>query len=299
MRLPPGVHAAAILLTALPLACSPAPSTGAETGEEPSPTPSPVIAAAGDIADCRSPGDEATVLLLDALLPDVILALGDNVYEDGTVAEFTNCYEPSWGRHKSRTRPAPGNHEYQTPGATGYFEYYGALAGPAGAGYYSFEAGRWHLISLNSNIPAGRGSAQLAWLEADLAAHPTDCALAYWHHPLISSGFIGNNPHMQEIWRALDAAGVDVVLVGHDHDYERFAPQNSLGTADPNGIREFVVGTGGKSLGPFTTIRPNSEARDRESWGVLRMTLHPTSYDWQFLPVAGKTFTDQGSASCA
>jgi acid phosphatase type 7 len=268
------------------------------TGVEERSTTPIVIAAAGDIAVCGSNGDEATAALLDALGADTILTLGDNVYENGTASEFANCYHPSWGRHKARTRPSPGNHDYQTTGAVAYYAYFGAMAGPLRRGYYSFEAGAWHLISLNSNVSAGAGSAQLTWMRADLTANRTACTLAYWHHPVISSGQYGNDAHMQEVWRVLDSAGVDVILVGHDHNYERFAPQTSTGVADPNGVREFVVGTGGASLRSFATIRANSEVRNSNSWGVLKMTLYTDRYDWQFIPVAGATFTDQGSANC-
>jgi hypothetical protein len=220
------------------------------------------------------------------------------VYENGTAAEFENCYGPSWGRHKARTRPAPGNHEYNTPGASGYYAYFGELAGPPSRGYYTFTLAGWHIISLNSNVPAGAGSEQLTWLRSQLAADRPACALAYWHHPVVSSGPTGRNTHMAEIWRVLDSAGVDVILVGHDHIYERFAPQGSTGTADPNGVRQFIVGTGGRALHGIGAIRPNSEVRSSAAWGILKMTLRSTSYDWQFIPVTGATFADHGSAEC-
>jgi PKD repeat protein len=262
--------------------------------------PAPIIVAAGDVAQCSSLGDEATALLLDSLQFDAVLALGDLAYEDGTATQFQNCYDPTWGRHKAKTRPAPGNHEYHTANAAGYFSYFGAAANPDGGGqsYYSFNLGEWHILSLDSNIPVSPGSPQLTWIGQDLAANPKACSLAYWHHPVFSSGLHGNSSLMRDVWRVLDSAGVDVVLVGHDHTYERFAPQTSTGIASTIGIREFVVGTGGSKLRSFSTTRANSELRDNNTWGVLKLTLHPTTYEWQFVPVAGETFTDQGTADC-
>jgi acid phosphatase type 7 len=267
-------------------------------GGEPADPSAIVIAAVGDIAVCGSSGDDATAALLDSLRADTILTLGDNVYKDGMAGEFAMCYAPTWGRHKPRTRPSPGNHDYNTSEAGGYYAYFGALAGPPGRGYYSLDAGAWHLISLNSNVSAGAGSAQLAWLRADLATNRTACALAFWHHPVISSGPNGDHPHMRQVWDVLDSAGVDVILAAHDHSYERFAPQTSTGVADSDGIREFVVGTGGAPLRPFVTIRANSEVRNSSSWGVLKMTLRPDRYDWEFVAAPGAGFTDQGSAAC-
>jgi Calcineurin-like phosphoesterase len=255
----------------------------------------PVIAAAGDI--CNAGNDCAqTAALLDQLNPDRVLTLGDNAYQDGTLAEFMSYYEPNWGRHKQKTSPAPGNHEYQTPGAVGYFEYFGSLApGP----YYSFDVGSWHVISLNSEIAASANSVQEQWLKADLAAHPAQCVLAYWHRPRFSSGAgHGSHPNFDAFWRDLYAAGAEVVLNGHDHNYERFAAQNPDAQGDPNGIREFVVGTGGAGLNGFNTPIANSEVRNSTTYGVIKLTLHPGRFDWQFVPVAGSTFTDSGSASC-
>jgi acid phosphatase type 7 len=270
------------------------------------PTPnageSAVVLAAGDIASCSSAGDEATAALLAAQSGDVI-TLGDNAYESGTSTEFATCYGPSWGLVKNRTHPAPGNHEYNTSGASGYYNYFGAAAGSASKGYYSYDLGSWHLIALNSNCSevggCGAGSAQEQWLRADLAAHPTACTLAYWHHPLYSSGEHGNNTDVKPLYQALYDGNADLVLVGHDHDYERFGPQDANGNADPNrGIREFVVGTGGRSHYAVQTVRPNSEVRNNDTFGVLRLVLSPTGYSWEFLPVAGKTFTDSGTARC-
>ncbi len=262
----------------------------------------PVLVAAGDIARCGSPGAEATAKLLDSM-PGTLITLGDNAYESGTATEFVNCYGPTWGRYKARTHPAAGNHEYATKGASGYFAYFGAAAGDPTKGYYSYDLGTWHIVVINSNCSeiqgCQAGSPQERWLRTDLSRHPTRCMLAYWHHPRFSSGQHGNDNEMQPIWQALYDAAVDVVLNGHDHDYERFARQTPTGRADPlQGIREFVVGTGGKEHYPFGPPIANSQVRDDKTFGVLKLTLHPTSYDWAFIPVAGKTFTDSGHTAC-
>src|SRR5258706_1266614 len=271
-------------------------------GEEPSLrfAADPVFVGAGDIAFCGLDTDEATAALLDRI-EGAVFAAGDNAYLVGSAADFANCYAPTWGRHKARTRPAPGNHEYYTPGAAPYYAYFGSHAGPSGRGYYSYNLGAWHIVSLNSdvNVPAGAGSPQEQWLRADLAANPTQCTLAYWHHPVFSSGQYGNNPRMRDIWQALYEFGADVVITGHEHDYEQFHRQNADGVLDANGIREFVVGTGGITLRPFLVPQPpNSAVRNSDTHGVLKLTLHPTSYDWEFIPIAGDTFTDSGSRPC-
>ena len=258
----------------------------------------PVLVGAGDITSCSRTQDEATAKLLDNI-SGTVFTLGDNAYPDGTASQFTNCYGPTWGRHKSRTRPVPGNHDYHTSGASGYYNYFGAAAGDPSKGYYSYNLGAWHIIALNSEISQGAGSAQERWLRADLAANPKVCTLAYWHKPRFSSGQHGNILASQALWQALYDYSADVILNGHDHTYERFAPQNPNGQADNNrGIREFVVGTGGAGLYPFPTIQPNSQVRNNTTYGVLKLTLHSTSYDWQFIPIAGQTFTDSGSANC-
>ena len=262
----------------------------------------PVLVGAGDIADCSGTGDEATARVLDRI-GGTVFTLGDNAYEDGTGAEFRDCYAPSWGRHKARTRPAPGNHDYHTLGADGYFGYFGKAAGAPGSGYYSYDRGAWHIVVLNSNcdeVPCAVGSRQERWLQADLAANENVCTLALFHHPRFSSGAHGGQASVYPFWKALYDAGADVVLSGHDHDYERFAPQNPVGVSDPSrGIRQFVVGTGGRELRPFRTIRePNSRAGSSQTFGVLKLTLHPTSYGWKFLPVTGSTFTDSGTGRC-
>jgi hypothetical protein len=276
----------------------------------------PRVAAAGDIAcdpssasfngglgsglNCRQ---RATSDLLVAGAYDAVLALGDIQYEDGAGTKFTASYDPSWGRVKSITKPVPGNHEYQTPGATGYYGYFGPEAGDPAKGYYSFDVGSWHLIALNSNCAevngCGAGSTQEQWLRADLAAHSSaQCTLAYWHHPRFSSGAHGNDSAYQPLWQALYDANADLVLVGHDHEYERFAPQTPTGAIDAaRGIREFVVGTGGKEVRPFSTIRPNSEVRDAASLGILELTLGAGAYEWRYVPAVGSV-ADAGSASC-
>jgi len=265
--------------------------------------PDPVLIAAGDIADCRKSGGKATAALIKHM-SGAIATLGDNAYRSGSRQEFADCYDPTWGTEKSRTHPAIGNHEYNTHGASGYFDYFGDAAGQPGAGYYSYDLGAWHIVELNSNCGEIGGcdarSQEGRWLQADLSAHPATCTLAYWHHPLFSSGTVhGNDEEMRPIWRILYAAGADVVLSGHEHNYERFAPQDPSGVPDPQrGIREFVVGTGGESHYPFGAPLPTSEVRNAETFGVLKLTLHPTSYDWVFVPVAGETFTDSGSGAC-
>src|SRR5688572_20557152 len=260
-------------------------------------TGDPVFVGAGDIANCSRTEDEATAKLLDNI-SGTVYTTGDNAYPDGTLAQFNNCYGPTWGRHKNRTKPSPGNHDYHVSGAAGYFDYFGAAAGDRSKGYYSYNLGAWHIISLNSEISQSAGSAQEQWLRADLAANPKICTLAYWHKPRFSSGQHGNIAGSQALWQALYAQGADVVLNGHDHTYERFALQNPNGQADSRGIREFVVGTGGASLYSFTSNQPNSQVRNNTTWGVLKLTLHSASYDWQFIPIAGQNFTDSGSANC-
>lgn len=264
---------------------------------------SAVLVGAGDIADCKDlSGAEATAKLLDKI-PGTVFAAGDLAYPDGSKENFA-CYDKTWGRAKSRTRPSPGNHEFHAAGATPYFDYFGPTAGDPKTGYYSYDLGSWHIIVLNSECKdvggCEAGSPQEKWLRADLAAHPVACTLAYWHKPLFSSGSAhGNDLTVKALWDALYEANADVVVNGHDHDYERFAPQTPEGAPDSaRGIREFVVGTGGKSHRPFREPKPNSEVRDATAFGVLKLTLKSKSYDWQFVPEEGKTFTDSGSGAC-
>lgn len=262
-----------------------------------------VLVGAGDIADCRDlSGAEATAKLLEKI-SGTVMAVGDLAYPDGTPENFA-CYDKTWGRVKLRTRPAVGNHEFHSAGAANYFQYFGAAAGDSSKGYYSYELGSWHIVVLNSECVAAGGceadSAQGKWLREDLAAHPVACTLAYFHKPLFSSGGThGNDPMMKPLWDELYAANADVVINGHDHDYERFAPQTPEGIADASrGIREFVVGTGGKSHRPFGLAHANSELRDAEAFGVLQLTLRPGRYEWEFVAEEGKTFKDSGAGTC-
>lgn len=274
---------------------APEPPSGIGNPPVPGPPAAPqVFVGAGDIATCDG-NAEKTAQLLDNI-GGTIFTLGDNAYFHGSAREFQECYAPTWGRHRGRTRPVPGNHDYETPGATGYFDYFGAAAGPSGLGYYSFEVGGWHAIALNSNLPASAGSAQTAWLANDLATHATTCTIAYWHHPLFTSGPDGPSPFMRDVWRQLYAAGVDVVMNGHEHYYERFAPQNPDGGADPaRGIRQFIAGTGGAPPYTAVSIQPNSEVRIT-AFGVLKLTLASSGYEWEFVPVSGSR--DFGTGSC-
>jgi acid phosphatase type 7 len=266
--------------------------------------PVDVLVGAGDIADCTDlSGAEATAKLLEAI-PGQVFTVGDNAYPAGTKEQFDNCYDKTWGRVKSRTKPSVGNHEFHSGGATPYFDYFGAAAGDPSKGYYSYDLGAWHIIVLNSECAevggCNAGSRQEQWLRADLAAHPAACTLAYWHKPLFSSGAKhGNDPEIMPFWVDLYSVKATLVLNGHDHDYERFAPQNPSGKSDAaRGIREFVVGTGGKNHRPFAAPLPTSESRNADTFGVLKLTLHPKSYDWEFIPEQGKSFRDSGSGTC-
>ncbi len=262
-----------------------------------------VLIGAGDIADCIDlAGAEATAKLLDAN-PGTVMALGDLAYPNGAPEDF-KCYDKTWGRVKDRTRPAVGKHEFHSTGASYYVQYFGAAAGDPKAGYYSYELGAWHVVVLNSECKevggCKAGSPEEKWLRADLAAHPVGCTLAYFHKPRFSSGLNhGNDPEVGAFWQTLYDFNAELILNGHDHDYERFAPQDPNGNADPKrGIREFVVGTGGKNLREFGLHKSNSEVRNNSTFGVLKLTLKATGYDWMFIPQAGKTFTDSGSGNC-
>jgi hypothetical protein len=251
---------------------------------------------AGDIGLCGNGGAEATARLIDAI-GGTVFTTGDNAYMTGTAAEFRNCYEPTWGRHRSRTRPSPGNHEYDSGGGP-YFDYFGASAGPGGAGYYSYSVGPWRVYALNSEVPSGAGSAQAEWLRRELATQPAACTAAYWHRPLFSSGLNGDNPTVRDLWRILYDANVDLIINGHDHIYERFGPQDPDGRPDQQrGIRQFIIGTGGATLYPFVTVRGNSEVR-AAAWGVTIFTLMNGGYQWEFVPVEGGSFRDAGVGSC-
>jgi hypothetical protein len=279
--------------------------TGASPAESGSAKSDPVLVGAGDIASCDDlSGAEATAKLIENI-PGTVFAAGDLAYPDGSDEQFAKCYGPTWGRFKDRTRPAAGNHEYHSDGASGFARYFGAAAGDPKKAYYSYDLGAWHIIVLNSQCSEVGGcdaaSAQGRWLRQDLAEHPVACTLAYFHKPLFSSGAKhGNDPEMKPLWQALYEANADVVINGHDHDYERFALQDPEGNPDPHrGIREFVVGSGGKnSHRVFDKPKPNSELRNEDTFGVLKLTLHSSSYDWEFVPQAGKSFRDSGSGTC-
>ena len=277
------------------------PSAGASPSGEASPSGDPVLVGAGDIAVCDSDADNATAALIDQI-PGTVFAAGDNAYETGSAAEFRDCYATTWGRFLARTKPAAGNHDWLTKGAAGYLGYFGIAAAPNGATWYSYDLGTWHVIVLDSDCGkvggCGLDSAQGRWLAADLAASTTRCTLAIWHHPRFSSGFHGNERDVAPFWQALYDAGADVVINGHDHDYERFAPQDPAGQEDrTRGLREFIVGTGGAALRDFRVIQPNSELRAAVSHGVLRLVLHKAAYEWTFIPTAGD-FRDSGSGPC-
>jgi hypothetical protein len=266
-----------------------------------SPTPDPRLAGAGDIARCEATGDEQTATLLDGI-NGTVFAAGDNVYPDGSSDDYARCYEPSWGRHRERTRPVPGNHEYHTAGAAGYKAYFGSAAMPSGTTWYAYDLGAWRIYALDSECAAvggcGSTSPQGRWLTTDLARHPRRCVAAIWHRPRFSSGSHGSDVRTSWMWRTLDAAGAEVVISGHEHDYERFARMHADGSAASSGMRQFVVGTGGAALRPFGTLRPNSKVRYNRSYGILVLTLRPASYSWRFVPTGGSTFRDTGSTSC-
>lgn len=266
-------------LAALASACGgQSPTTPTPSGGPLSPNGAPVtVLAAGDIGQCGQGGPELTARLLDTLA-GTVLALGDLAYPNGSFQQFAQCYTPTWGRHRDRTRPAPGNHDYETTNAAAYFAYFDDLAGPPGDGFYAFTAGSWLLISLNSNVAMAAGSPQYAWLQRELQ-QPSRCTLAYWHHPLISSGPNGNNANTKPLWDLLYAAGADVVLVGHEHLYERYLPQDPDGRLDRDrGLRQFIVGTGGAELTNVVSRRANS-ATTYVGHGVLKLVLGDNRYE--------------------
>ncbi len=273
-----------------------------------------MIAAAGDLVcaraidaawECRH---DDVARLVDELAPDALLLLGDIQYEAGELRLFRSEFDPSFGRFRSITRPVPGNHEYSTLGARGYFDYFNGedstvgIAGPRSRGYYSYDLGNWHLVALNSNcgdVGCGPGSAQERWLRADLARHPTQCLLAYAHHPRFTSGLHGDAREMATLWNALAESNADLMLAGHDHEYERLAPMRADGTADSvAGIRSFVVGTGGRNMRAFGRIRANSEVRNNETFGVLAVTLDSASYSWRFVDASTRKSVDAGTGRC-
>ncbi|MFC4586675.1 CBM96 family carbohydrate-binding protein [Sphaerisporangium corydalis] len=285
-----------------------APQLVITVGSSPSPTPTPttspgdpVLVGAGDIASSAS-GDTATANLLDGI-PGTVFTAGDDAYPNGSASNFSSYYAPTWGRHKARTRPVPGNHEYVTSGASAYYAYFGSAAGDPAKGYYSYDLGNWHVVALNSNcseVACSAGSTQERWLRSDLVASTKPCTFAYWHHPRFTSG-ANHAPDttVAPLVQALYDNNADVIVTGHNHQYERFAPLNPGGQLDnTRGIRHFVIGTGGADLYSFGTILANSEVRNNSTFGVVKFTLHPNSYTWQFVPQAGKTFTDTGTTTC-
>ncbi len=294
---------AIVLMAVLAAGCSktPAsPSAVTSSGTPPSGfsmTPQ-ILVGAGDIGRCGSDGAEQTAALLDGIGGTVFTA-GDNAYPNGREQDYRDCYAPNWGRHRDRTYPSPGNHEYETPGAAGYFAFFGPRAGPGSQGYYAYSLGSWRIFSLNSEVPSSAGSPQARWLEAELAAAGTGCAAAYWHRPLFSSGPHGDARDMRDLFQILYAGGVEFVVFGHDHIYERFARMSPDGTPDPiKGVRAFVAGTGGTPLSTPRTVRPGSEAL-LSAWGVVRFELSSTGYQWQFVQAGrGAAIGDSGSDSC-
>ena len=281
-----------------------APTTTTESPLRLDPDATVTVLAAGDIASCSEDGDEETAALLDSRDGE-ILVLGDLAYENGSEANFDRCYDPTWGRHRNRSWPSPGNHEYSTDDADAYFDYWGTSAGPERRGWYSIALGAWHVVSLNSvacsdDVGCDADSEQIRWLRADLERNRARCTLAFFHHPLFSSSVRGPAPEVRPLWEALHAAGADVILTGHQHHYERFAPMRPDGRIDrERGIRSFVVGTGGRSL--YRLVDPRvggSEVADARSYGILEMTLRPDGYDWEFVGVDGTEFTDGGSDTC-
>lgn len=263
--------------------------------------PGEVFVGAGDIAYCNWDWQERTAALLDDI-EGTVFTLGDNSQNEGTHAQFRDCYDPSWGRHKWRTRPAIGNHDRLTPDGAGYFDYFGEAAGPWGRGYYSYDLGKWHIVVLDSNCDlvggCHAGSVQERWLRDDLAANPARCTLAIWHHPLFNSGDVGNHPELRDLWLALAEAGAELVLSGHDHHYERFARQDGDGRFDPAGMRQFIVGTGGATFHSPGVRQANSEVYKTGSLGLLKLELKPSGYTWEFIATPGDSFTDSGWDAC-
>ncbi len=268
-----------------------------DVAEQPITVTDPVLVGAGDIGTCQSTNDEATALLLDSLAGTVFTA-GDNDYSDATPAPaYGVCFDSTWGRHQARIRPAPGEDDRRNNSLDEYLDYFGAAAHPP-TGYYSYDLGAWHIVVLNATPSVD--TVQLNWLRADLAAHPALCTVAIAHRPRFSSGNASSAPGQAALFQVLYETGVELLVSGNDHDYERFAPQAPDQTPDPDsGVVQFVVGTGGKSHGRINLpLERNSVAQNADSYGVLRLVLHPTSYEWGFFPIRGRTFTDSGSADC-
>jgi hypothetical protein len=265
-------------------------------------TATATLVGAGDIARCSSENKDSATAKLLGNIPGTVYTLGDNVYPSGTAAQFRNCYDPTWGRHKVRTRPTLGNHGYNTNGSSAYFNYFGARAGTRGKGYYSYDRGAWHIVALNSNcdhVSCANDSVQANWLRNDLANNPSRCTLAYFHHPLYASGTGSDTPKVRPFWNILYRHHADVILAGHAHRYERFRPITPSGDPSPNGIRQFIAGTGGEPGGDYNgPDHPDMQVMKRNTPGVLRLNLRAGSYTWKLIPIAGKTFSDSGSDEC-
>ncbi len=296
----------AVIVAAMALgsACSSSPSsptpgggtTGNRGGDPPSTGLTAVMLGVGDIGMCNRPAVAQTARLVAGLEGGLLLA-GDIAYYQGTAENFRDCFNPEWGRFRSRWHAVPGNHDYESAGAGPYFDYFGAAAGSDRSGYHAFMAGDWLILMLNSNIAAGRGSSQWEFVRQQLEAQRTPCTMAVWHHPLFTSGPNGNNAFMRDMWSLLEGARVEIVLNGHDHLYERFARQLANGTADPaNGIRQITAGTGGADLSNFVRVAPNSETRILQH-GVVRFTLKPALVEWAFMGVDGSV-SDPGLDTC-
>jgi acid phosphatase type 7 len=280
-------------------------------GTPPSPTPNPQpppaspfapsgetvrVLAVADVGMCTERASvEATAALVDRLPGELLLA-GDLAYMQGTIQNFTECFDPAWGKFRNRWRPVPGNHEYETAGAAGYRQYFGDTAGPVGRTYYAFRTGDWLVIMIDSSDAVRAGSAQYEFVRTTLAATPAPCTMAVWHHPLFTSGPNGPQPFMRDMWRLLYDNHADVIIAGHDHLYERFGKQDVDGRSDVRGLRQFIVGTGGARLYDFQRQEANSQARVR-AHGVLQLTLAPNGYQWAFLDTAGTT-RDTGADGC-
>jgi hypothetical protein len=272
------------------------PTTGTVTSG-PSSAATEVLVGAGDIANCSVTGAAETAALIQGQ-PGTVFTAGDNAYPSGSEQDFRNCYGPTWGRFLSRTRPAPGNHDYETPGAAGYFGFFGSRAGSGYDGYYAYTLGAWRIIVLDSEAPVSASSAQANWLKNEVATHASVCTAAIWHRPLVSSGPHGDNTDMRDLFQILYDADVEFVVTGHDHMYERFSPIDPNGRPDSvRGVREFVVGTGGTSLTGPVRMRLGSEMQGA-NWGIIRFDLSPGSYRWQFISVSGESFADSGIAMC-
>ena len=283
-------------------ACGERPRRGVVESDSPLPPLTPLLGAeiivgAGDIASCASKGDEATATLLDRI-PGTVFTAGDNVYPNGTLERYRLCYEPSWGRHRARTYPTAGNHDYRVNRGAAYYDYFGARAGPRGKGYYTFTLGEWLIVMLNTNISTAEGSEQAAWLRGVLAGRAGKCEIAIGHHPRFSSGPHGSDRRMAPLWQILHDGGVEMMLAGHEHFYERFAPMTAAGALDEaRGVRQIIVGTGGfKPYNPREK-QPNSQVL-RRATGVIKLSLGERVYQWEFVPVAGQTFRDWGEGRC-